>query len=224
MMLRHTLRRLGPQRPKDAFMSVFNKDWTPPYNTETGFPTVITQNTLQEFIPNQKVMEFAAKSRISSPNVLRRVAGQGPDDLPLRVMACNRHVFSLYHLKYLGLFEHPLTEKILHHYTEQKKSRPLWCYVQGSSAADGSNAVVRKASERMASKALIHAFNAIGYDITGKRLDGTKPELRGTVRISIQQPKALLKMEFDQLREYFDKVLAKGILPRLNPPPKPPRN
>ena len=141
--------------------------------------------------------------------------GQKFQDFPLRVSLAPRNVFSLYHLKYLGQFEHPLISKLLYTYEQDKKTKPLWCFVQGLSAADGSNAVVRQTSERVVRAALFRALNAAGYDSSGKSLDGTKKELRGSIRVAVAQPKAVMKIEFDKLLGYLTGLVAKAI-PRLD--------
>jgi hypothetical protein len=171
----------------------------------------LQQNELK---PSEKVLKFAADSDIALPNALRMVPGQKFDSFPIRFHICTRHVFSPYHHKFLSEFEHPLTDKILHFYTQEKRTRPLWCYVHGTSANDGSKVVVRNTSERVVKAALYQAMNSIGYDSFGKSLDGTKPELRGTIRVVVSQPKAILKVEFERLRGYLAKLVTEAV-PRL---------
>lgn len=169
---------------------------------------------MQDFVPNSTILGFAAKSKIAFPNALRKITNTNFPEYPLHFSACSRHVFSNYHLKYLAQYEHPLTEKTLHFYTE-KTSKPLWCYVQGSSGLDGSIVVVRTTSERMVRKALIHALNAAGYDLFGRTLDGKEGDLRGTIRVSIPKPKEMLKADFDGLVAHLTNSLIAQIIPRL---------
>ncbi|KAK4155126.1 hypothetical protein C8A00DRAFT_13784 [Chaetomidium leptoderma] len=220
-MFRRTLQRLQPP-PKLAdvgFTTNFDNFRIAP---RAATSTVITQKALQEFSPSEKVIKFAAEHNITFPSALRLVPGQKFAEFPMRFTCSNRHVFSYFHLKYLAQFEHPLTEKTLHFYTQQKQSRPLWCYVQGSSVSDGCNAVVRNASERAVRAALFRGLNAAGYDSSGRSLHGAGRSLRGTIRIGVSQPKAILKFEFDQLLGYVTRLVANAV-PRLGglPPPGP---
>ncbi|KAG7291635.1 hypothetical protein NEMBOFW57_001654 [Staphylotrichum longicolle] len=144
---------------------------------------------------------------------MRPGPGQKTKDFPIRFYICKHHVFSFYHVKFLQAFEHPVIDKILHFYTQEKLSRPLWCYVQ-STAADGSNAVVRQTSERAVRAALFKALNAAGYDSYGKSLDGRRRTIQGTLRIQIMEPKTILKVDFQQLVNYLTNLVSLG-LPRL---------
>lgn len=218
-MFRHTLRRLKPPpQLADGYPTSIHA-LRPPHkpgqpSATTLLPTVITHGNLQEFTPSDKASKFAAETRIAFPTALRLVPGQKFNDFPLRISACNRHVFSYYHIKYLVQYEHPLTDKTLHYYAQQRREKSLWCYVHGSSASDGSNAVVRNTSERVVRAALFRALNAAGYDSSGRSLDGTKRDLRGTIRVAVSQPKAVLKIEFERLLGYLTKLVS-DLSPRL---------
>jgi hypothetical protein len=210
-MFRHTLRRLKPlpiNKPPPIFES-YPIIATPTPGAE------LSPQALQAFKPSERVAKFAAEHQISYPFALRLMPGQKFQDFPLRVSIAPRNVFSMYHLKYLGQFEHPLISKVLYTYEQEKKTKPLWCYVQGFSTADGSNAVVRQTSERVVRAALFRALNAAGYDSSGKSLDGSKKELRGSIRVAVAQPKAVMKIKFDKLLGYLTGLVAKAI-PRLN--------
>ncbi|KAK3900385.1 hypothetical protein C8A05DRAFT_17295 [Staphylotrichum tortipilum] len=161
---------------------------------------------------SQRVKEFAAASDIGFPGELRVVPAQNFKEFAIRIVFSPKQVFSAYHTRYLTSPEHPLTERILYSYTQQK-SRPLWCQVQAPSP-EGGNAVVRKTSERFVRGALVRALKAAGYDSTGKSLDGHGTELYGTIRVVVTQPKDILKVEFDHLRGYMTKLIA-YTAPRL---------
>ncbi|KAK4125004.1 hypothetical protein N657DRAFT_348234 [Parathielavia appendiculata] len=215
-MFQRTLQRLKQSQPFDGFPANFE---TLPFMR--GQPTSSAPSAgtpkwqLQdEFTLSEKVIKFAKDSDIAFPNAPRLVPGQKFDKFPIRFFLCPRHAFSWHHTKFLSEFEHPLTDKILHHYTQEKRTRPLWCYVQGTSTHDGSKVVVRNTSERVVKAALFQALNSIGYDSFGKSLDGTKSDLRGTIRIAVSQPKAILKVDFERLRDYLAKLVADAI-PRL---------
>ncbi|KAH6855176.1 hypothetical protein B0I37DRAFT_49819 [Chaetomium sp. MPI-CAGE-AT-0009] len=224
-MFRCTLRRLAPPL---ASKPLPNLEIYPISALTPG--AELSPQALQAFQPSERVAKFAADLKITFPFALRLMPGQNFKDFPLRVSITPRHVFSLYHLKYLGTFEHPLISKVLHTYEQDKKTKPLWCFVQGFSTADGSNAVVRQTSERVVRAALFKALNAAGYDSSGKSLDGSKKELQGSIRVAVSQPKAVMKIEFDKLLGYLTGLVANAI-PRLDgsslgPPQRPsrPRN
>jgi hypothetical protein len=141
---------------------------------------------------------------------MQTAPGQKFSDFPMRLFMCSHHVFSYYHIKYLQAIEHSITDKILHFYAQQKLSRPLWCYVQ-CMATDSSNAVVRQSCERMVRAALFKALNSAGYDSYGKSLDGTGGKIQGTFRIHIAEPKAILKMEFQQLVDYLTTIVSLAV-------------
>ncbi|KAK4043770.1 hypothetical protein C8A01DRAFT_12721 [Parachaetomium inaequale] len=213
-MFQRTLRRLKPPQLPDGFSTNFETGtFRLPHTTgqHAAHPTTMSQ----DFNPSKKVLKFASDHRIAFPTAINLVPGQRVKDFHIRMHLCPHHTFSFYHLKYLAEFEHPLITKILHFYTQEKQTKPLWCYVQGSSTADGSKVVVRCASERMVRAALFRALNAAGYDSIGKSLDGSKPDLRGTIRIAIPWPKAALKVEFDPLVEYLTGLVADAV-PRLD--------
>ena len=205
-MFRQTLQRL--KAPPQSPMFPASKTGLAP-----GPPRGATRPVLDDFYPSPKVLKFAAQFNITFPDALRLVPGQKLDDFPIRLSICSRHVFSYYHLGFLNALEHPLTDKTLYFYAEEQQSKPLWCYVQAS-MADGSKAVVRHTSERFVRAALFRALNAAGYDSCGRRLDGTAGQIRGTIRIGVTQPKAILKVKFDRLIEYLSKLVA-GAVPRL---------
>ncbi|KAK4102074.1 hypothetical protein N658DRAFT_566219 [Parathielavia hyrcaniae] len=168
----------------------------------------------QGFTPGAKVARFAKRSNVAWPYAPRLVPGQQFQSFPIRFFLSERHAFSWSHAKYLSDYEHPLTDKILHHYAQEKRTKPLWCYVQGSATHDGSKVVVRNTSERVVRAALFQALNGMGYDSLGKSLDGTKLDLCGTIRILVMEPKATLKIEFERLREYLGKLVT-NAMPRL---------
>ncbi|KAL2128870.1 hypothetical protein VTI74DRAFT_8557 [Chaetomium olivicolor] len=158
------------------------------------------------FNPSPKVQQFANDMNITFPAALRLLAGQKFNDFPLRFSTCKRHTFSFYHLNYLAVYEHPLTDKMLHFYAQQKQ-RPLWCYVQSSSTTDSSNAVVRRSCERMVKAALFRALRAAGYDASGTQLGYAGKGLYGTIRVFIMEPKTVLRIDFDRLVEYLTKLV-----------------
>ncbi|KAK4233084.1 hypothetical protein C8A03DRAFT_48258 [Achaetomium macrosporum] len=225
-MFQRTLRRLKAPKLSDEFLPNLDSLQIPRYNTgqtSSTTSTVITPRLMNGFAPpNQKVMNFAIKSDISFPNALQLVPRQRLKDFPMRLSISPSHVFSVYHLKYLSAFEHPLTEKTLHFYTKKKETRPLWSYVHASSASDGSNAVVWSTCERVVRAALCRAMNAAGYDASGNSLDRKRTNLHGTIRIFISQPKKILKVEFGHLVDYLSKLLSDAI-PRLSGHKKPSR-
>ncbi|KAL2263084.1 hypothetical protein VTK26DRAFT_8242 [Humicola hyalothermophila] len=135
-------------------------------------------------------------------------------DFSVRFAASRYHVFCMYHMKYFGQSDHPLAQKFVDLYTQDLKTKPLWSYVNAS-AGDGTRAVVRTNSERMARKALIHAMGALGYDSYGRRLDGKGRELRGTIRLFIAEPKTLLNSDFDRVVGYFKAMLQSQVIPRI---------
>ncbi|KAL2020976.1 hypothetical protein VTK56DRAFT_7750 [Thermocarpiscus australiensis] len=210
-MIQRTLARFRPPKPANTNPA----DYVAGQFGSSATPTIITKKSLQEFIPNQKVLEFANKHGILFPPSLRLVPGQRFNKFPFRLSICEQHVFSVYHLKYLGLWEHALTEKTLYFYAQHKKQRPLWLYFHASAATDGSNAVVRHTSERACSAALLRALRSAGYDKFGRSLDGTKRELTGTVRIAITHPKEVLKLDFQHLVGYITRLVVYHVVPRL---------
>ncbi|EAQ89883.1 predicted protein [Chaetomium globosum CBS 148.51] len=221
-MFRGTLRRFKPL-PANKSPPIFQN--YPIISTQTTPGADLSPQALQAFEPSERVAKFAAEHKISFPFALRLMPGQKVKDFPLRVSIAPRNVFSMYHLKYLGPFEHPLISKVLYTYEQEKKTKPLWCYVQGFSTADNSNAVVRQTSERVVRAALFRALNAAGYDSFGKSLDGSKKDLRGSIRVAVAEPKAIMKIEFDKLLGYLTKLVANAI-PRLDgsspgPPQRP---
>lgn len=161
---------------------------------------------------SQRVLEFAAASDIGFQAELRVAPAQNFKDFAIRLSFSPKHIFSAYHTRYISAPEHPLTERVLSYYTQQK-SKTLWCQVQAP-MPDGGNAVVRKTSERFVRGALVRALNAAGYDSTGKSLDGHGTELHGTIRIVVTQPKDILKVEFSKLLHYMTKLVS-NTAPRL---------
>lgn len=214
-MFRRTLQCL---RPKVANPFPATCSSTPTNNTNQRAASYIPPGQLPG--PNAKLIKLAAKSNISFSNALRKIPNDKPGEFPLHFTVSPEHVFSVYHTKYLGMFEHPLTAKILYTYTHEKKLNSLWCYVHGSLSQDSSTVVVRTTSERMVWKALSHALNAAGYDIYGRSLEGTT-ELRGTIRIAIPLPKTILKCSFDGLVAHLTDTVATQIIPRLRGEMKP---
>jgi hypothetical protein len=215
-MFQRTLRRLKAPKVSEEFLPLdaLQIPQDSIGKTSSATPAVLTRKTMNGFAPpNQRIMDFASKSNIKFPNALQLVPRQKLNDFPIRFSISPSHVFSVYHMKYLSAFEHPLTEKTLHYYTEQKETRPLWTYVHASSASDGSNAVVRSASERVARAALCRALKAAGYDASGHSLHGLK-NLRGTIRISVPEPKKIFKVEFGHLVDYLFRLLSPA-LPKL---------
>jgi hypothetical protein len=219
VMFQRTSRRL--KQLADGFPTNF-REFQPSYKPGQykNPPTVITKSALLEFYPNEKALQFATAHKIMFPGALRLVPGQKFQQFPIRFSVCNMHVFSFYHMKYLAQFEHPLTDKTLHFYEEQKKTRSLWSYVHGSSTTDGSPAVVRQTSERMVRAALFRALNVAGYDASGKHMDGTMTNLKGTIRVGVSQPKEIMKVDFEKLVEYLTKLVAAAV-PRLHGQLKP---
>jgi hypothetical protein len=221
-MFRRTLQCLKQTKVAESFPANYNR--TPANITDQRAVSISPTAFSDEFFPNPKIVEFAAKSKIAFPNALRKVSNRRFKEYPLHFSVCGRHVFSGYHVKYLGMFEHPLTEKTLYFYTQEKKKKPLWCYVQGTSSQDGSTVVVRTTSERMVWKALIHAMNALGYDLSGNSLNGENEGLQGTIRISVASPKKILMTEFDGLVGHLTDSLVTQFIPHLKehirPPPK----
>lgn len=218
-MFRHTLRRLQGLRSAARPPARSNTSREPRSPRQPGIPgptgpDLITPELRREYTPSQRVVEFANELRITFPSAMRLGPGQKTKDFPIRFYTCKHHVFSFYHVKFLQAYEHPLIDKILHFYTQEKLSRPLWCYVQ-STATDGSNAVVRQTSERAVRAALFKALNAAGYDSYGKSLDGSRGKIQGTLRIHIMEPKAILKVDFQQLVNYLTNLVSLG-LPRLS--------
>jgi hypothetical protein len=214
-MFQRTSRRL--KKLADGFPTNFH-EFQPSYKPRQHPDpptTVITKSALQEFYPNEKALEFATARKVMFPGALRLVPGQKFQQFPIRISICNKHVFSFYHMKYLDQFEHPLTDKILHFYDQQKKTRSLWSYVHGSSTTDGSPAVVRQTSERVVRAALFRALNAAGYDASGKSADGKMTDLKGTIRVGVSQPKDIMKVDFETLVEYLTKLVAAAV-PRLH--------
>ncbi|KAK3311357.1 uncharacterized protein B0T15DRAFT_72302 [Chaetomium strumarium] len=224
-MFQRSLRCLKAPKLSEEFLPSLDALQIPQGNsgkTSSTTPAVIAPKITNGVAPpSQKVMDFANKSKIKFPNALQLVPRQRLNDFPIRFSLSSSHVFSIYHLKYLSAFEHPLTEKTLHYYTKKKETRRLWSYVHASSASDGSNAVVWSASERVARAALCRALNAAGYDASGNSLHGEK-SLRGTIRISIPEPKKIFKVEFGDLVDYLSKLLSDAI-PRLSGHKRPSR-
>jgi hypothetical protein len=215
-MFQRTLRRLKLPKLPDEFSTKFETGtFRLPTSHPTGPQAAHPTAGFEDFTPSKKVLKFAADQKIAFPNALNLVPAQRLKDFHIRVLLSPHHVFSFYHLKYLAEFEHPLITKMLHFYAQEKQTKPLWCHIHGSSTADGSKVVVRCASERMVRAALFRALNAAGYDSVGKSLDGSKRDLRGTIRIAIARPKDALKVEFDPLVEYLTGLVADAV-PRLD--------
>ncbi|KAL2149940.1 hypothetical protein VTH82DRAFT_7616 [Thermothelomyces myriococcoides] len=181
-----------------------------------------TPHTAQGFSLSETAAKFARRANIGHPFALRILPGQKSKEFPIRISICPRHTFSIYHLRYLGPFEHPLIDKMIHFYTQEKQTKPLWCYVHGSSTTDGSNTVVRQSSERAVRAALFKALNAAGYDSHGKSLDGSKQNLHGTIRVAVLEPKTIMrKLDFEKLVSYMSGFVS-DIVSRLSgSPPKP---
>lgn len=212
-MFQRTSRRL--KQLADGFPTTYH-EFKPSYKPrKPKKTTVLTRSALLEFYPNEKALQFAAAHKIMFPGALRLMPGQKFEQFPIRISICDQHVFSYYHIKYLAQFEHPLTDKTLHFYSQQKQTRPLWSYVHGSSTTDGSPAVVRQTSERMVRAALFRALNAAGYDASGKSLDDAMTDLQGTIRVGVTQPKDIMKVDFEQLVEYLTKLVV-VMVPRLH--------
>lgn len=176
-------------------------------------PSIITQSTMQDFVPSETVKAFADKHSIVFPNKLQLVKGQKFGQFPVRFSACSSHVFSPYHLKYLTVFEHALRDKMLYLYHE-KSSTPLWLYVQGL-VQDGSPAVVRTTSERVARKAFHSALAAAGYQKSGRSIDPKGQPLHGTIRLLITSPKELFKVNYEDLVVYFTELIVGHTVWRL---------
>ncbi|KAL2180824.1 uncharacterized protein P884DRAFT_49599 [Thermothelomyces heterothallicus CBS 202.75] len=175
-----------------------------------------TPHAAQGFSLSETAAKFARRANIGHPFALRILPGQKSKEFPIRISICPRHTFSFYHLKYLGPFDHPLIDKMIHFYTQEKRTKPLWCYVHGFSATDGSNSVVRQSSERAVRAALFKALNAAGYDSHGRSLDGSKQNLHGTIRVTVLEPKAIMrKLDFEKLVGYLSGFVP-DIVPRLS--------
>jgi hypothetical protein len=221
-MFRPTLRcfRAPPSGPRPP--TKFNPSWKPQHKGRPPGPTdraLITPHMRHEYNPSQKVLKFATELKITFPSAVQMVPGQKLDDFPMRFYLSSHHAFSYYHVKFLTAIEHPLTDKILHFYAQEKLHKPLWCYVQ-CTPTDNSNAVLRQSSERAVRAALFKALNAAGYDSNGKSLDGTGRSIQGTLRINITEPKGMMKVEFQRLVDYLTKIVSNNI-PRLRGSPKP---
>ncbi|KAL2161245.1 hypothetical protein VTH06DRAFT_8465 [Thermothelomyces fergusii] len=188
-----------------------------------GHGSGATPHATQNFSLSETAAKFARRENIGHPFALRILPGQKSKEFPIRISVSPRHTFSYYHLKYLGPFDHPLIDKMIHFYTQEKQTKPLWCYVHGFSATDGSNAVVRMSSERAVKAALFKALSDAGYDPHGKSLDGSKQDLQGTIRVSVLEPKAIMRnLNFDGLVSYLSGFIP-DIIPRLSgSPQKPP--
>lgn len=224
IMFQLTLRRLRPPQPTGEIPTLYGNALSAACNTaeqvgSTKVPTAIIRKTALAFVACDKVSRFAAESDIAFPNSLRRVRGQEKKEYHLAMSFCDRHAFSHWHMDYLGAYEHPLTEKILHEYKQRKEaSRPLWCYTHCPGAKPfRAKAVVRHTSERVVRAALWRALREAGYDRSGRSLDGTKKEFRGTIRIVISRPVDLLKIQFDRLVEYLTKLISHIGLPQPGP-------
>ncbi|GAB1312206.1 hypothetical protein MFIFM68171_02416 [Madurella fahalii] len=176
-------------------------------------PNIITQKSVQEFVPSEIVEAFADKYNLQFPNKLQLLKGPRRGQFPVRVSTCRRHVFSPYHLKYLTIFDHALRDKILHLYQE-KSSTPLWLYVHGL-VQDGSPAVVRTTSERMARKAFHSALAAAGYQKSGRSVKLKDQCLHGTIRLLIMSPKEFLKLSYEDVVECFTELLVGQAVWRL---------
>lgn len=226
-MLRRALRVcLGPARRVHTSSSQASgqtpekvADHDDPTGPRIITPALITDNP-NEFSPSKRVREFAAKHQMIFTKQLHNVRPLNRK-FPVRFAVSPQHAFSPYHQKYLNTFEHALTDKTLYHY-EQKKSRfPLWLYVH-STTQDGSIATVRFTSERVAMEALYSALYAAGFDKIGRCRSPIGQNLYGTIRVSVLAPKALLKLDFRALVEYFKQSLASDVLSRLGRSSKPP--
>ncbi|KAL1843926.1 hypothetical protein VTJ49DRAFT_6869 [Mycothermus thermophilus] len=199
----------------------------PPPLAKLKLPPTITMpaptntNTNVQIHPSRRVQNFLAKHSIALPGVERLLAGQNYQKFPLRVLVAPHHILNFYDLRYLDQREDPLTDKILDFYETKKRENPhLWTYVQGKASAEEHKVVVRHASERRARAALFRALDAAGYDKFGKSKDGSKVSLRGTFRILILKPKEALQVEFDELVEYFGKLLGNATRQLTLPQPR----
>jgi hypothetical protein len=179
-------------------------------------PLIFTQQGLEGFWPSKEVRQFSAQYQVVFPTALRGLAKEQFKEFGVRILVCNKHVFSLHHYKYLSVFGHVLAEKILESY-RRKKSRPLWIYAQTASVSDGSNCVVQTTAKRMVWKALLTALRAVGYDETGRSLDGESQRvLQGTIRVAISAPKTILKSDFDAFVKHLITVLKEQVISRLD--------
>lgn len=216
-MLQRTLQRFKARQLPDGVPISFN---TPRLgrNVAPKLGAAVSIPTLNDERPSKKVLDFAAKLDIGFPTAMRLLPRQHLAGLPFRISMSPRHTFSNYHTKFFGIYEHPFTEKLLHHYKQQKEARGLWCYVQAATGGHNSPAVVRTASERAAKAALFRALNAVGYDASGKSLDESKSPLRGTIRLVISEPKQALQLEFQQVTAQLVSVLSKAAPVHLGAP------
>lgn len=219
IMFRHTLLRLKPPQLAAEFPINLEALGLSPHETvQQPAQRGSTPNAAQNFSFSKTAERFARKANIGHPFALRILPGQKSKEFPIRISVCPRQTFSFYHLKYLGPFDHPLIDKMIYHYMKEKQSKPLWCYVHGFSATDGSNAVVRQTSERTVRAALFKALNGAGYDSHGKSLDGSKQDLQGTIRVTIVEPKAIMKkFDFGRLVDYLAGFVP-VMVPRLSGP------
>ncbi|KAH6630226.1 hypothetical protein B0J18DRAFT_93981 [Chaetomium sp. MPI-SDFR-AT-0129] len=205
-MFRSTLRRLRPPQLADNLPAHLTNLQLP---ARAGAEVGLTGNQ-PHFMVCDKVIKFRKQHKVFLPFGLRTVPGH-PLKCPVRVTFTSAHVFSFYHIKYLGPCEHALTQMLLDEYAEKKRARSLWVYAQAASVTDGSKAVVRVTSERIVRTATLKALNAAGYDSTGSRLDGTGNLLYGTMRVLVLEPKAAVNMKFETLVELLLSVFRKGV-------------
>lgn len=206
-MFRNTLRRLKPPQLADDLPAHLSNLQLP---ARAGTEVSTTNWGSNHFIVCDKVTKFRRNQKVFLPFSLRTIPGQDKTS-PVRVTFATCHTFSLYHIKYLGPCEHPLTQSLLDTYAEKRKARSLWVYAQASAVTDGSKAVVRQTSERVVRTAVFKALNAAGYDSSGYRMDKSGNLLYGTIRVIVIEPKKAMNMEFEKLVELLLSVFRKGV-------------
>ncbi|KAK3938421.1 hypothetical protein QBC46DRAFT_390317 [Diplogelasinospora grovesii] len=207
-------------KPKGSGEDVGSIDWI---HRQIGYEDT------NDYTTGLKVRELSRKFNIHPPIGLRLIKGQNFEKYPVRVSVCKQHTFSMYHMKYLGPTEQPLTDKFISFYAAKgRRDQPLWCYVQRN-ANDETRVVVQSTAGRRVRAAFIAALRINGYDKFGRPLpqesDGEEAQraaggdrnrqLYGTIRLNVFEPKKLMQLDFQELVNYLAEHIKKRIEPTL---------